>query len=115
MRRDLICIVCPRGCAMEVSEKNGEFTVSGNACQRGADYAYNEIHNPTRMVTALVRVTNRKDTMLSVKTACPISKENIFLLMDMLSAVTVEAPVKIGEVILPDVFGTDVIATKNIE
>ena len=26
----LVCIVCPRGCTMEVTESGGEYTVTGN-------------------------------------------------------------------------------------
>lgn len=115
MKRDLICIVCPRGCALQVElEDNKVVSVTGNACKRGEKYAIDECTNPTRMVTSLVRVTNRKDTMASVKTAAPIPKGKIFELMDLINAKTVEAPVHIGDVILSDVFGTDVIATKDI-
>ena len=116
MKRDLICIVCPRGCALQVElEGNQVKSVSGNACKRGAEYAENECISPTRMVTSLVRVNNRENTMVSVKTAAPIPKGNIFDLMELINAAKVEAPVKIGQVILKDVFGTNVIATKNID
>ncbi len=116
MKRDLICIVCPRGCALQAELQGNQLkSVSGNACKRGAEYAENECISPTRMVTSLVRVTNRENTMVSVKTAAPIPKGNIFDLMELINAAKVEAPVKIGQVILPDVFGTNVIATKNID
>ena len=115
MKRDLICIVCPRGCSMQVElEDNKVLSVTGNACKRGEQYAVDECTHPTRMVTSLVRVTNRKDTMVSVKTAAPIPKDNIFDLMALINAATVEAPVSIGDVILKDVYGTDVIVTKEI-
>ena len=115
MKRDLICIVCPRGCSMQVElEDNKVLSVTGNACKRGEQYAIDECTHPTRMVTSLVRVTNRKDTMVSVKTAAPIPKGNIFDLMALINAATVEAPVSIGDVILKDVYGTDVIVTKEI-
>jgi len=116
MKRDLICIVCPRGCSMQVElEDSKVISVTGNACKRGEKYAIDECLSPTRMVTALVRVTNRKDTMVSVKTAAPIPKGNIFDLMKLINAATVEAPVSIGDVVLSDVYGTDVIITKDIK
>lgn len=116
MKRDLICIVCPRGCSMQVElEDKKVISVTGNACKRGEKYAIDECTNPTRMVTALVRVTNRKDTMVSVKTAAPIPKGNIFDLMRLINAALVEAPVSIGDVVLSDVYGTDVIITKDIK
>jgi len=116
MKRDLICIVCPRACSMQVElEDSKVISVTGNACKRGEKYAIDECLSPTRMVTALVRVTNRKDTMVSVKTAAPIPKGNIFDLMKLINAATVEAPVSIGDVVLSDVYGTDVIITKDIK
>ena len=116
MKRDLICIVCPRGCSMQVElEDSKVISVTGNACKRGEKYAIDECLSPTRMVTALVRVTNRKDTMVSVKTAAPIPKGNIFDLMKLINAATVEAPVSIGDVVLSNVYGTDVIITKDIK
>jgi CxxC motif-containing protein len=52
--------------------------------------------------------------MVSVKTAAPIPKGKIFEAMELIRSASVEAPVKIGDVILPDVFGTTVVATKDI-
>ncbi len=115
MNRDLICIICPRGCMLHVEEQNGELCVSGNACPRGTKYAIDECTNPLRTITSIVRVNNREDCMVSVKTAAPIPKGKIFDAMAQIRAVSVEAPVKIGDVILKDVFGTDIIATKDVE
>ena len=40
MKRDLICIVCPKGCNLSVEIKNeNDIIVSGNACKRGNEYA----------------------------------------------------------------------------
>ena len=115
MNRDLICIICPRGCMLHVEEQNGELCVSGNACPRGKQYAIDECTNPLRTITSIVRVSNRDDTMVSVKTANPIPKGKIFDAMAQIRAVSVEAPVKIGDVILKDVFGADIVATKDVE
>ena len=115
MKRDLICIICPRGCAMCVSDESGELIVSGNACDRGKQYAIDECTHPMRTVTSIVRVANREDTMVSVKTATPILKEHIFDVMKKIRAAKVDAPVNSGDVILSDIFGTDIIATKSIK
>lgn len=114
MKRNLICIICPRGCAMTVEGEGEQLTVTGNACPKGKQYAIDECTHPTRTVTSIVRVSNRLDTMVSVKTAAPIPKENIFDVMAKIRATEVEAPVAAGTVILSDVFGTEVIATKTI-
>ena len=115
MERKITCILCPRGCAMTVKGEVGNLQVTGNTCPKGAEYAVAECTNPVRTVTSIVRVTNRKDTMASVKTAQPVPKEKMWDVMAALRSVQVSAPVKIGDVILPEMFGTAVIATKAID
>ena len=54
--------------------------------------------------------------MVSVKTAQDIPKEKIFEIMKYINALTVTAPVHIGDVLLKDIAGTgvDLIATKEV-
>ena len=115
MERKLICIICPRGCALTVKEENFQLSVDGYGCTRGKEYAINECTNPVRTVTSTVRVANRHDTMVSVKTAAPVPKNKMMEVMARLRSTCVDAPVAIGDVILEDVFGTTVIATKDID
>lgn len=115
MTRDMTCIICPRGCALKVEINGDNITVTGNSCPKGEQYAIDECTNPTRTVTSSVRVENREDTMVSVKTASPIPKEKIFEVMRLIRAKSVCAPVSIGDIIIKDVFGTNIVATKNIE
>ena len=117
MERQITCINCPVGCRLQVVVENGEVvSVSGHGCKRGDTYARQECVAPARMVTAASPVANRK-TPVSVKTRTPIPKEKIFACMEALSALSVNAPIKMGQVVLADVCGTgvDVIATKNVE
>lgn len=115
MKRTLTCIVCPRGCTIDVSIEGDKTSVKGNACPRGEKYAIAECISPTRTVTSIVRVSNRTDTMLSVKTADPIPKEHIFDIMEIIRNKTVTAPIKIGDTVIDDIYGTKIIATKNID
>lgn len=115
MNRTLTCIICPRGCTLTVTGERGALTVVGNACPKGEQYAVNECTNPMRTVTSVVRVFNREDTMVSVKTAAPIPKEHIFDVMDRIHAARAKAPIAAGTVILTNVYGTDVIATKSVD
>ncbi len=114
MKRNITCIVCPRGCTVTADIRGAAITVAGNACARGEKHAIAEILHPVRSLTSIVRVSNRVDTMVSVKSAAPVPKERMFEIMERIHAASVEAPVKIGDVILPDVFGTDIVATKEI-
>lgn len=52
--------------------------------------------------------------MVSVKSVAPVPKENIFDVMDKIRSTSVEAPVKIGDIIIPDLYGVDIVATKDI-
>lgn len=97
----------------EITE--GVAEVKGNACKRGEEYAVAEMTAPKRTVTSIVRVANRYDTMVSVKTSAPIPKENIFDVMEKIRAAEVNAPVAIGDVIIPDLFGVDIVATKDVK
>lgn len=115
MTRCLTCIICPRGCSMTAKITNNAVSVSGNACPRGEEYAVNECTNPVRTVTATVRVANRPDTMVSVKTAAPIPKGEMLNVMAMLRKTKVDAPVRIGDVVLSDVFGTNIVITKDMD
>lgn len=115
MRRELTCIVCPRGCSLQVELSGDNTKVIGNACPKGKKYAVAECLHPARIITSVVRVKNRVDTMVSVKTESPIPKENIFELMEIIRKKEVFAPVKIGDVIESSVFGTEIVATKEIK
>ena len=115
MTRDMTCIICPRGCALKVEINGDNITVTGNSCPKGRQYAVDECTNPTRTVTSSVRVENREDTMVSVKTASPVPKDKILEVMRLIRAKSVCAPVGIGDIIIKDVFGTNIVATKNIE
>lgn len=115
MKRSLTCIICPRGCALEAEITGDTVQVTGNSCPNGEKYAVSECLHPMRTVTATVRVSNRWNTMVSVKTAAPVPKENMMDVMALLRKTQVSAPLAIGDVVLIDVFGTDVIATKAID
>lgn len=115
MNRELTCIICPRGCTLTVNTADdGTVTVSGNSCPKGEKYGIEECTHPVRTVTSIVRVANRENTMVSVKTKDPIPKEHIFDVMKQIRNVTVNAPVNIGDKILQNIFETDIIATKTV-
>lgn len=114
----MTCIVCPRGCDITVEIENGEvLNISGNACDRGLEYARNEAVNPVRTLTSTVAVINGVHPRVSVKTEKEIPKGKMMECAKALKGVVVEAPVKIGDVVLEDVVGTgvNIVATINIE
>ena len=114
MERKITCIICPRGCAMTAKVNGSDVQVTGNTCPKGEEYAINECTNPVRTVTACVRVANRENTMVSVKTDAPVPKGSMMDVVAKLRSIQVDAPVRIGDVVLKDVFGANVVVTKNI-
>lgn len=112
--KELICITCPRGCHLKVDDK---MNVTGNFCPRGKIYALNELTHPVRVVTSTVKLTDSKYPRVSVKTASPVPKDKIFMVMEAINKVTLKAPVKIGDVAIKNVLGLniDVLVTKNID
>ena len=115
MTRTLTCIICPRGCALTAEIVGEEVRVSGQACKRGEEYAVNECLHPMRTVTATIRVNNRQDTMAAVKTREPVAKSDMMEVMARLRSLQVTAPIRIGDVLVQDVCGTDIVATKDVE
>ncbi len=115
MERKLTCIICPRGCALTAVMGENGVAVTGHTCPKGETYAVNECTDPVRTVTATVRAANRTDTMVSVKTDRPVPKERMMDVMARLRQIAVNAPVAIGDVVLTDVFGANVVVTKAVK
>jgi len=116
-QEELICIGCPMGCRLTVTEQDGEFSVAGNTCPRGVDYAKKELTDPRRTVTSSVRVTGGTAVRVPVKTATDIPKALIGKCMEEIRALSVEAPVHIGDVLCENIAGSLValVATKSVE
>lgn len=99
------------GCGITVTyEENGKITeIAGNTCPRGAEYARNEITNPTRTVTSTMVTAD--GGIVPVKTDRPIPKNKIFDCMKILNSRTADTDVKIGDVAIPDVFGANIVVS----
>ena len=111
--KELICIICPRGCHLQVDEN---LNVTGNSCPRGPIYAKNELTHPTRTLTSTVRIVSEVEAMLPVKTDNPLPKEKIFEAMEEINKTVVHAPIRIGDIVIKNILGLDVniVATKDI-
>lgn len=108
-KRELTCIGCPLGCTLIVEmEGTKVVSIAGNTCPRGKTYAEKEVTNPTRIVTSTVKVSGGDRNLVSCKTKCDIPKGKIFDIMHALKEIVVEAPIKIGDVLVEDVAGTGV-------
>ncbi|OPJ56017.1 DUF1667 domain-containing protein [Alkalithermobacter paradoxus] len=118
MQRDLVCIVCPIGCRMSIEKTDSkDYKVSLNKCKRGEKYAIEEVTNPKRMITTTVRINNGQLRLIPVKTKDAVPKEMIFEIMEYLDDIVVEAPIKLGDIIVENILntGVDIVATRNME
>ena len=110
MERNLTCIVCPIGCGLKVELEDGKVVaVSGNTCPRGEKYAESECTNPQRTSTTTVKCAD--DSVVAVKTDKPIPKEKMFECMEIINKTIAPLPISVGDVIIKDVFGANIVAT----
>ena len=114
--KELVCIVCPKGCRLHVDEQNG-FAVTGNSCPRGAEYGKNELKNPTRVLTSTVKISGALHSRCPVKTDCPIAKEKLFDAMREVAAAQLQAPVAVGEIVVANIAetGANLVAAKTMK
>lgn len=113
MKRELTCIVCPIGCSLTAKVDGGKVTeVVGNTCPRGKAYAEAECVAPMRTITTTVRCEDGQ--ILPVKTHTTIPKEKIFQAMRTIKIAKPVLPICVGDVIIEDVFGSKVVAVKNL-
>ena len=113
--KELVCIVCPRGCRLKVDEEN-DFAVTGNTCPCGAEYGRNEIMAPTRVLTSTVRLAGASLRRCPVKTDRPVPREKLLEIMSLLNDVELTSPVTIGQEVITNVCntGANVIVTRNL-
>ncbi len=117
-KHEFLCINCPLGCTLELSEENGEvLEVKGADCKVGEKYAVEEFKDPRRMVITTVRVSGGTLPLLPVVSEAPIPKRMIRDAVKALADVVVDAPIADGQVIYPDILatGVDVVASRRLD
>ena len=112
--KQLTCIICPLGCELKVELEGKEvISVTGNTCRRGEVYAKTECTDPQRTVTSTIRCENGR--VVAVKTDRTIPKDKIFDCMKIINNHVAPLPISIGDVIIENVYGANIIATQNME
>lgn len=116
MHKEFICIACPNGCRLKVDDNPSGYKVEGYTCEKGKEYAIQEVEDPRRIITSTVRIENGFLALLPVKTAKPIPKDLIFDVMKEINKVRVKAPIHLGDIIIKNIISTgiDVIATRDM-
>ena len=113
----LVCIVCPNGCVLEVEKTDEGVIVSNNKCKRGIAFATEEVTAPKRSLTTTVKTVYKDFPVVPVRTNGEIAKEVIPALMAYLKTVRAQKRYKAGEVICKNVLdtGIDIIITIDME
>lgn len=117
------CTTCPSECLLTVEvERNANgalvevHSVTGNSCPRGEKFAHQELTCPMRVLTTTVAVSGGDEALLPVRTAEAIPLELHAQAMTLIRGLVVNAPIHMGDVILPNLLNTniDLIASMDI-
>lgn len=118
------CTTCPSECLLTVEvERNADGavvevrSVTGNSCPRGDTFAHQELTCPMRVLTTTVAVSGGDEALLPVRTAEAIPLALHTQAMDLIRGLVVEAPIRMGNVVLEDLLhtGIDLIASMDID
>lgn len=117
------CTTCPSECLLTVEvERDADGhaaavrSVTGNNCPRGDKFAHQELTCPMRVLTTTVAVSGADEALLPVRTADAIPLALHAKAMDLIRGLVVEAPIRMGDVVLPNLLNTniDLIASMDI-
>lgn len=109
------CTTCPSECLLTVEvERDADgamvvvHSVTGNSCPRGDTFAHQELTCPMRVLTTTVAVSGGDEALLPVRTAEAIPLALHAKAMDLIRGLVVEAPIRMGDVVLEDLLGTSI-------
>lgn len=116
MVKTITCICCPKGCLVTLDTDKPKETAKGFNCPRGFDYAIAELTHPMRTISSTAEIKGAIHPRIPVKTSGNIPKEKIFEVMAEINRISVQSPVKCGEVLIENVLGTgvDIIACRDM-
>ncbi len=116
MKKEIICIHCPKGCRIQV-ETDGEviLNISSGSCKRGQVYARQEILAPMRILTGNMRVEGCHHP-LSVISDAPLPKAMLYACALELKKYRPAPPIAINDIVIKNILdtGCNIIATRNL-
>ena len=117
-QKEYICVLCPKSCSITVSARGEEIIeIDGYQCDRGKEWAIHETIRPRRYFVGSVSVKNGDFETVSVKSSDFVPLELITRLGLHTHSLTLEAPIKMHEVLernVLDLEGVDLIATREV-
>jgi CxxC motif-containing protein len=115
---EITCISCPMGCdvELEIDDNDQIECMEGATCKAGEKYVKNEYYNPTRILPTTARVNNGVLPLVPVKSKDPLPKELLEKAMKEIAKVQLDAPVKLGDVVVKNILdtGVDIVATRDM-
>ena len=110
------CIICPRGCSLQITVDDGRVTVEGNECPKGEDHGIEEATAPRRILTTTVQTTVADMPRLPVRSVGDVLLMDIDRLMREIDSVVVARPVRCGDLVAADLcgIGVNLIATDDL-
>jgi CxxC motif-containing protein len=114
----IVCIGCPLGCrtTLRIDHHGDVVKIRGYKCKEGRQCVLEEYRSPVRILTATIRTEKSPRPLLPVRTSRPILKSKLKEATLALVRVKAKPPVKVGQVILPNLLnsGVDVVATDDL-
>lgn len=123
MTKSMTCIVCPRGCALEVFLDDsapgdyGRARVEGASCPRGAEYALRELEDPRRTLTSTVRTDSTARRRLPVRSSGPLPLPRLAEAVAGLDGLVAKAPLVCGQPLARNWLGlgVDILAADDLD
>lgn len=106
---ELVCVNCPKGCKIKVKlDGNEVIAVEGYSCDKGLNYAKQEVVRPTRVLTSTVKIIGADSRVLPVITDGEIPLDIWEESMEAIRKMEVLAPVSVNEIIAPNFLETGI-------
>ncbi len=114
---EVICVLCPKGCLLDVNVSDGVLAVYGQGCPNGEKFASEEWYHPVRILCTTLKTDSRLFQRISVRTTLGIPKDALMTVMDALKDVIVKLPVQCGDIVVRNILGlgADVVVTQTVK
>ncbi len=116
--KSYICILCPNSCTVTIGLDGGRIVnINGYQCERGREWAIQEISDPRRCFVGSVTVRCGDFETVSVKSSGFVPLEEMKKVGILTHHLEIEAPVRMHQVVASDILGlegVDLIATREV-
>lgn len=115
----MICIACPKGCMMTVTEDSSQesgYKVTGNQCPTGITHGIKEMTNPTRLLTSTVKIEGEECHMMPVRTDKELPKGMLLDVMKEINKAVAKSDIQVGDIIIENILdtGVNIVASKSL-